>query len=1020
MPIAYGKRLKLRLFLEGVEVPVVSANVQAAPNSPIVASIQIPPLAEGTRFLPRTLVHLFFLDEYELRSPTFAERRSEGRRDPTAAQQVLEEEAEAQLSQYKLLFGGEMIGFTWNKTSGQRALILQCQDWSNYWDYAYQFNNTSIFGPGRKALFSGGATNLFTDFLKTKGNVITQIVSSGRCNAFPQLGGMAAGVIRLMEAIGGTYYPNPRARIKKRKLAGQNLFFSIAELRLHITHMVAAYEDDPTSMRLVRRQGWTRLFNRTIGGLGGQTSIRKAINALTRICFYETYGQPCPYYVPGADGSGTEQARVRIAETKEYAYLSKGANSLQKSAEACLNLLPTVFGESSSDVQTQQRAALGLAEDPGLPSGIASAEAKAELARRIHQLDNNLWQLITRSKAQRAPRRAQTLLSLGANSLSPLTPARIILPVVSNTLITKANRAKIESALKAFINAMSQITGVRAKGTTKAIPTPPRLNLHIFRPDIWFGAPPRCNVLFPEHYDYLTYQKMFLQEPTRFLLKTNDEFFGENFLFDKFYFSPQAPTVKSQKARMRQLMRGDVMDHELFTGILPVFEKMGEFNIFAGNRGLSPTQRKQYEKVGFAQRSANFLYFRHRYAARRMTVGGRFNPYVACGFPGLIVDKHVDRSTMQTYNSLLAVAGAPNQEISQSLGTNFLGNFTSVSHSVSQAESIGRTEITCTYSRQPEETVEFLGLEGGERVVRQKTGKTSRRVTDVAASSIPRVGSLGPNRGKIINVYEIDDVYTPGHELPLYGTGRGRKSTKVAVNAAVPTVVTPGMPPVDRYYKAYRLEEEIPRYQLKSVEIPTEELLRPGWYGDIWTPGRIGQAYNAFFGTGAISDPQTSYIGVPSEAMAQASEERETSEGTDDPKTEAPAVTALEEGATIQDAVDFLLLTYSYVRQNNLDVDSFASNYTWRPVATMADIFGTSNLKFTDDGAKVISGVEGIHSKAFGPYENLFGLVDPSIRNILGIKKDDVAAQKADTRKRKQDAVLQYAAAISFSRAILG
>ena len=61
---AYGQVLKLRLFLEGVEVPIISATIQSAPNSPMSASIQIPPLSEGTRFLPRTTVHVFFLDFY--------------------------------------------------------------------------------------------------------------------------------------------------------------------------------------------------------------------------------------------------------------------------------------------------------------------------------------------------------------------------------------------------------------------------------------------------------------------------------------------------------------------------------------------------------------------------------------------------------------------------------------------------------------------------------------------------------------------------------------------------------------------------------------------------------------------------------------------------------------------------------------------------------------------------------------------------------------------------------------------
>jgi hypothetical protein len=173
---ASAQRLKLRLFLEGVEVPVIAATVQAVPNAPAAASIQIPPLPEGTRLLPRTLVHLFFWDPYE-GAPVRLYRRGEAL-DPAAYEQKLLVEKDIESHRYKLLFGGEIVGFQWTKNASSRSLVLQCQDWSNYWDYAYQWSNTDLFGPGYKALFSGGATNLFTDFLEDEGSAILRILQS--------------------------------------------------------------------------------------------------------------------------------------------------------------------------------------------------------------------------------------------------------------------------------------------------------------------------------------------------------------------------------------------------------------------------------------------------------------------------------------------------------------------------------------------------------------------------------------------------------------------------------------------------------------------------------------------------------------------------------------------------------------------------------------------------------------------------------------------------------------------------
>jgi hypothetical protein len=227
-------------------------------------------------------------------------------------------------------------------------------------------------------------------------------------------------------------------------------------------------------------------------------------------------------------------------------------------------------------------------------------------------------------------------------------------------------------------------------------------------------------------------------------------------------------------------------------------------------------------------------------------------------------------------------------------------------------------------------------------------------------------------------------------------------------------------------FRAYSIDEKIPRYQRQTKEQPMERLVHPGWYDEIWSTAKIGKVYEDFFGIGSISDPQIvtdpfSQLGrVGSESAESASEDKETSGSEDDPSRDAPAVVGLEEGASIQAAVDFLLLTYSYIKQNGLDVDEFIRGYTWRPIASMVDMFGTTDLEFSSDGERVLNGKEGFHSRAFGPYDNLFGLVTPEVEDILGIKRGDVTAQKGDVRKARREMVLKYISALQFSRGILG
>ncbi len=1048
---AHAQRLKLRLFLEGVEIPVIAANVQAAPNSPMVATIQVPPLAEGTRLLPRTLVHLFFMDMYEAASPFITVKNPTDEKpemnDPTAAEPKLEDELRSygdavvhdkENTRYKALFIGELVGFQWTKSGVKRSLVLQCVDLSNYWDYAYQWSNTDIFGPGIKAVFSGGATNLFTDFLSSKGSVITGIVTSGRCNSFPNLKGLAAGIVRLIEAIGGTYTPQPGSGGKR--YAGQNLFFSLAELRLHITQMVAAYADDPTAKRILSRQGYSGMFERALGGQGGQTSIRQAINALSKIMFHEMYGQPCPMYIPGGGGEVSGVTRRRVKGDPTWGFISDRAREISDGLTEILNGLRELEGEAD------QLKAIGISTRSTLRS----------YEKRLQILQKRLRQTVVEiSRRTRGPVKPPDVAkSIYSTSAQYVGLAKAYLRWWRSKA-PKSVRDRVYTKLEDAIANLKRAEILTFVETARKDIYPARLVQQIFRPDIWFGAPPRCNVLFPEHYTNLTYQRMFLQEPTRFLLKTNDEFFGEDFLFDRFYFAPQAGTLREDHARLRNMLRRDVLDHELFTGILPVFEKMGEFNVFAARSG---TVSGDVPKVSLAQRSANFLYFKHRFNSRQMQVQGRFNPWVACGFPGLIIDKYVDAATLALHNELRAKvndrtgSNLSQIEIAEILGTNFLGNFTQVVHNVSQAPESGTTQINCSYPRQPEESTEFLGAFDKIGAVRKRDDVDATRSTPIAAVNPPKPFSLGPNNGRITYVQDVTNLYVygatdelgvrtaeSGKLLPLFDvdvTRSLRKKSPARVPIGVPvSALSVGEPAIEQVtgapentvvFRAYLVTESVPRYSRQQVLLPAEELIRPGWYGEIWSPSKIGKVYNDFFSIGAITDPQvvTGPGGATSSTIDPEAEDalaqQQDAEDADDPRNDAPGVLALEEGASIQQAVEFLHLTYSYIKQAQLDTEEFIRAYTWRPVATMVDIFGTSDLNFSSDGLIVTGGREGFHSKAFGPYDNLYGLVPASVEDVLGIRRGEVAAQKADTRKRKLEAVQAYISALRFSRALLG
>lgn len=1117
MKVAHGHRIRLRLFLEGVEIPVIAAQVECAPNSPAMAVIQIPPLAEATRFHPRTLVHLFFLDMYQADAPFITETgpKKLDEKNPSTYERAQEQEAEraptvgdvdtehfvvdTRSSMYKVMFIGEIIGFQWTKNPRNRSVILQCADLSNYWDYAYQWDNTDIFGPGIKAMFSGGATNLFTDFMTSKGSVITSIVSSGKCNTYPKLKGMAAGIVRLIEAIGGTYFPRPGTG--NRRLAGQNLFFSIAELRLHLTQMVGAYENDPTTKSILQRQGYSGMFDRALGGQGQQTSIRTAINALTKIIFHEIYPQACPLYIPGTDGEPSGARRMSIKDSPQWSFIAT-------TAKAMMEGLTSVKNEMGALEDTYKDSASG-------PDARGTFVSKAkELSSRLTTVQKTLQQTITQITGSRAPDTARSIYSTTVQSVGRAAARIKQWTPASNDQIRNLIKKDIEDAIIQLKRASTMTYTERAPKNQE----PARLVQQIFRPDIWFGSPPRCNVIFPEQYHQLEYKRMFLQEPTRFMLKTNDEFFGEDFLFDKFYFAPQAGTTREDHARIMDMLKRDMLDHELFTGILPVFEKMGEFNVFAAKagspmseaasavattqqrtasalaafNGATATLRSEYVqsdpaaraqaqaavdrardalnqariaessattvaaktqatqdvaaknlgKVSFAQRSANFLYFKHRFNSRQLEIKGKFNPYIAAGFPGLIIDKYVDAAMLELQNEMRLNRKIDPIKISEMLGTNFLGNFTQIQHNVAYDNVAGNTTIACSFPRQPEEGVEFLGALDTFIRVKKKDNVPAVRTTDIAAVNPPRIYSMGPNMGRITNVQDVSSKYMTGgsdewKKLPFFDIDITRKARSSPALVPVRTPIKAsetnsaeiinmaGSPDRVLTFSAYSVTEEVPRYMTEDVLWPAEELVRPGWYGDCWSPSQIGKVYNDFLSIGSITDAQTivrpeGTSSAVSEASQQALAEQQQGESMDDPRVSAPAALALSEGSSIQQACEFIHLTYSYIKQAELDVEQFIRSYTWRPIATMLDMFGTSDLMLSQDGEEVVSGVEGFHSKAFGPYENLFGLVSSEIEDIVGIKRGELAAQRADTRKRKLEKVQEYLSFLRLSRGILG
>ena len=337
------------------------------------------------------------------------------------------------------------------------------------------------------------------------------------------------------------------------------------------------------------------------------------------------------------------------------------------------------------------------------------------------------------------------------------------------------------------------------------------------------------------------------------------------------------------------------MDHELYVGIIPTFERMNEVNIY-GHR--TDTVVTRGARVPFVVRAINHQFYKHRFMPRTINVAGKFNPSAVCGFPSLVLDRYLsvrdtelvtggyfsrdffeelwaagrrDAAAAEDENTVTFL-GEQSQALQEAWDTlravtptQYLGMISNLTHIVAQNQ--GQTSYAMQYARTHNENEELLGA-NNVRVARRAHGRSPTRRTVVAATSAPRVGMVGPYHGIIT---EVEEVSRSGRFI-LFGTYAGRRPrrqqtrvnvglTQRARDYGPEVTVLMGDPDIEVTFNAYRVTERIDRWTGDTVDVPLEDFIRPPWMSDIWRNDRIGAVYHQFFGTGAITDPISAAVG---------------------------------------------------------------------------------------------------------------------------------------------------------------
>jgi hypothetical protein len=257
----------------------------------------------------------------------------------------------------------------------------------------------------------------------------------------------------------------------------------------------------------------------------------------------------------------------------------------------------------------------------------------------------------------------------------------------------------------------------------------------------------------------------FMQEPTRLMIRKFDRLMGSDIFFDNWYFAPtqvgllrERPIVRRSGGTVADGDAGiisDLMDHEIYTGILPSFQKMSDIEMAIGKNVLGagqPTDDLTGDQLDYFQRVTNFLFFKQRFAARTLSVECRFNPYVVPGFPGAMIDAPTNAIETNNNQVILGVAEQEFDKIVQEqglsttaaeeavraqrgeildllkgrTGVHWMGMVEAVTHSL-VANGAGSTRITLSYARDHREKVEYFGEDIVENRRRRKIYREIRR-----------------------------------------------------------------------------------------------------------------------------------------------------------------------------------------------------------------------------------------------------------------------------------------------------
>ena len=662
--IGRAEPLHLRLFIEGVEVPVISAVVSANEGAPASAQIEVVPANSGLHLVARSKVNLFFYDggdEIALPDADIAANVA-GTRMPSDERSLLGRD-------YYQMFSGEIFSLNYSKSgAGGRSLVLQCLDDSNNWDtsflYTLRYSSSAEEGAvaGSTMNMMGISAPTTDDIIKDPASLISTIAKRQQALNPSVAGskGMLGGLLGILEMIGGVI----------GQYAGMTAWHTIQEVRVRLMDQIAA-DDGNTAVKVFSETAFDHWLLAGVSDLGTVVSFRTVVDLINQFIYYTVSPNPVGVYVPGDGG---------VPKWPEGLFDAAEDFSTDDQAEVSNDGLDPDFAVIKDDILRYLRVELLWDGAPGgkprarMTSGFRSSNEQRSVTQgteREGQPPSSAHMVGFAADLSTAAGIGFRYRNKPSNAEKATLHQRLLWAVTaygsSNTesIYTKAEKIGLLSAeetarakqminfyrnLKEAVIARGQgkitwggdwtgapdpwlslyglggdcvhieMTDWRAKAATKngaegstlspadlsgyyvGLTNRERLFTQFFHPDIWFASPPACNVIFPEEVTTLSFNRDFMRETTRLQLSTVNAIVGDSNLLNQHFFAPKIDAALNlTSGGLGTAARAFILPHEKFSGIVPKLEKLSDLSLYVR---LSEEQHHEDGHAGAAAETA--------------------------------------------------------------------------------------------------------------------------------------------------------------------------------------------------------------------------------------------------------------------------------------------------------------------------------------------------------------------------------------------------------------------------------